>query len=432
MGLKLFSNPCLIGLIDNGARSEFCSIAAEEFDDPAQWRLIAKANQMDNPRQIAPGQRLTVPPFRPDDTSGRWVLMFASALFEDTSLPAIAVRINGTSNLELSLAIEQVTVTQDLESPSMVEIHLANFDVINHKITWSDSSLLGIGTSVDVSMGYSNRLKPVISAEITGLEPEFSREAPPKLVVRGHDLRHRLLYGRQTRSFTQMKDSAIAQQIASQRGLVAKTKDTKIVLDYVMQHNQTDLEFLQEQAQRIGYEVWVGNKTLYFQPHQHDTQKSLPLSLNFESNLLEFFPRLSSLTQTSHVEVRGWDVKNKQVIIGKARAGNEASLMGGFTSGAKAVQRMFGTALHTVNNQPVQSKAEADQMALGQFNERSLAYITGEGTCLGNASLRAGSVIEIKGVGQRFSGLYYVTTATHTFTNDEGYRTEFTVRRTAT
>ncbi|MCU0551548.1 MAG: LysM peptidoglycan-binding domain-containing protein [Leptolyngbya sp. Prado105] len=42
------------------------SIAAEEFGDPALWRIIATANQLDNPRQIVPGQRLTVPP-RPAD-----------------------------------------------------------------------------------------------------------------------------------------------------------------------------------------------------------------------------------------------------------------------------------------------------------------------------------------------------------------------------
>ncbi|BAY29275.1 peptidoglycan-binding LysM [Nostoc carneum NIES-2107] len=38
------------------------SIAAEEYNDPALWRVIAAANRLDNPRQIAPGQRLTVPP----------------------------------------------------------------------------------------------------------------------------------------------------------------------------------------------------------------------------------------------------------------------------------------------------------------------------------------------------------------------------------
>ena len=38
------------------------SIAAEEYNNPALWRVIAAANRLDNPRQIIPGQRLTVPP----------------------------------------------------------------------------------------------------------------------------------------------------------------------------------------------------------------------------------------------------------------------------------------------------------------------------------------------------------------------------------
>jgi len=31
------------------------SIAAEEYDDPAQWRVIAAANGIDNPRELRPG-----------------------------------------------------------------------------------------------------------------------------------------------------------------------------------------------------------------------------------------------------------------------------------------------------------------------------------------------------------------------------------------
>ena len=38
------------------------SIAAEEYNDPSLWREIAKANQIGNPRQLTPGQSLTVPP----------------------------------------------------------------------------------------------------------------------------------------------------------------------------------------------------------------------------------------------------------------------------------------------------------------------------------------------------------------------------------
>lgn len=37
------------------------SLAAAEYDDPAQWRPIADANNLDNPRQLTPGMILSIP-----------------------------------------------------------------------------------------------------------------------------------------------------------------------------------------------------------------------------------------------------------------------------------------------------------------------------------------------------------------------------------
>ena len=37
-------------------------IAAEEYNDATQWRLIADANQLANPRLLTPGQVLVIPP----------------------------------------------------------------------------------------------------------------------------------------------------------------------------------------------------------------------------------------------------------------------------------------------------------------------------------------------------------------------------------
>ena len=36
-------------------------IASEEFGDPGSWRVIAEANNLDNPRRLRPGQRLLIP-----------------------------------------------------------------------------------------------------------------------------------------------------------------------------------------------------------------------------------------------------------------------------------------------------------------------------------------------------------------------------------
>ncbi|MBW4508247.1 MAG: LysM peptidoglycan-binding domain-containing protein [Scytonematopsis contorta HA4267-MV1] len=40
------------------------SIAAQEYNDPSLWRIIAVANRLTDPRGIKPGQSLTVPPLR--------------------------------------------------------------------------------------------------------------------------------------------------------------------------------------------------------------------------------------------------------------------------------------------------------------------------------------------------------------------------------
>lgn len=39
-----------------------CGIAYEQFNDPTQWRLIADANNLANPRLLTPGQILVIPP----------------------------------------------------------------------------------------------------------------------------------------------------------------------------------------------------------------------------------------------------------------------------------------------------------------------------------------------------------------------------------
>lgn len=346
-----------------------------------------------------------------------------------TLSPNIRVLIQGQKlSAEASADLIAVKVFEDVDVPSMFTLELSSWDLAKGKITWIDDDLFEIGNEVEIQMGYENQLKTVIVGEITGLEPEFSPSSPPILVVRGHDLRHRLLRGSQTKSYAKMKDSDIASQIARARGLTPKVKDSEVKHEYVLQHNQTDWDFLQSRAERIGYEVVIDNKTLYFQPPQNDSQKVL--TLKFEENLKEFLPRLSSMGQVQEVAVRGWIPKDKEEVMGKAAAGKEGSKMGGKTTGPKAVES-FGKSVSTVVSQPVSSQAEADQIALGQFKDMAIAYITAEGTCIGIPTLRIAKAIEVTGVGKRFSGLYYVTSTEHIYSESNGYTTLFVARRTA-
>jgi uncharacterized protein len=345
-------------------------------------------------------------------------------------IPDFSVRVNGANLPQQARAdIRAVTVEEDLEALSMFSLELYNWDDEKLQVSWSDSTLFAVGNEVEIWLGYVDDLHKVLLAEITGLEPAFTADEPPMLTVRGYDHRHRLARGRRTRTFARMKDSAIAAQVAREAGLRGQATDTKVNLEFVVQNNQTDWEFLRQRAGLLGWEVYVRDKILYFRPPGHTAQASVRLSIGEDVN--EFTPRLSSLGQEGQVAVRSWDVMQKRTIVGSAGVGQESAVMGR-VSGPAAANRAWGKASTGIVDQPARSKAEADQIALGRFNQLALAHVRGTVACSGRPQLHAGTVVHLDGAGRTFSGPYYVTAVTHTLNKDQGYRTSLTVERNAT
>ncbi|NDJ16464.1 phage late control D family protein [Myxacorys almedinensis] len=319
------------------------------------------------------------------------------------------------------------TVDQSVDTMGMFTLQIYTWDLVKGQVTWADDALFEIGNEVEIQMGYGNRSQRLMIGEITGLETQFEKDDYPTLVVRGHDFRYRLMLGEKTRSFKQMKESDIARKIATEANLAAQVEDTKIRLDHVWQHNQTDWNFLQTRANRINYDVTIEDKTLHFRPAQR--QSASTLTLTWGETLLEFSPRLSVLSQVTQVEVRGWNPQEKKLFIGKASSKIEAPRPGSSKTGPAIAKQEFGAVKRAILDLPIASQEEADQIALQQFNQQASLYISAEGHCQGLPDLKAGINVTIAGVGRRFSGEYEVTSATHTYSRNVGYSTDFTARR---
>ncbi|XQQ06059.1 MAG: phage late control D family protein [Leptolyngbya sp. IPPAS B-1204] len=358
-------------------------------------------------------------------------------LFQSVLHPEVQIRINGREMSDqnrrdlISLSVDQTT-----QIPSMFTLELAGMGEDGSVLPWIErrsswhhhASPLAIGDEVEIWLRYANTpsVAPLIQGEITGFEPEFVWNRTPSLLIRGYDRRHRLQRAKQIRTFLNQTDSAIATQIATEAGLAANVTDTKIEHEYVLQANQTDLEFLQERAKQIHYEMLVEHKTLIFRPVANAAPATVKLV--WPSHLSEFYPRLSVMRQVDQVLVKGWDIQQKTSVVGQATS--SATKMGGTKTG-KDLGNRFATAVECQTDRAVTTSATAAQVAAATYNRLALTLIEAEGVCQGNPAVRAGAVIEIAGVGEHFSGLYYVTTATHRCHAQTGYQTHFTVQRNA-
>lgn len=347
---------------------------------------------------------------------------------EERPQPDLMIKVEG-AELPLSARrdVISVTVQEDLGAAGMFTIELANWDDRRLRVTWSDHTLFAPGGEVEISLGYTGKLGKVLTGEIISLEPSFSAASVPTLSVRGYDHSHRLRRGDKTRSFLNMKDSAIAQTIAGEAGLSAEVEDSEVVHQSVLQSNQADMAFLEDRAGRIGYEVFVKHKVLYFRKPKSADDELLTLAMGGEITV--FSPRLSLSAQVSGVTVRGWDVKKKEPFEVTVQQGSGGAM--GDTIGPLAAKRAFGKSQTLAVDRGAASKADAGVIARGMFQAMALTYITGDGTCAGEPKLTPGGTVKITGVGERFSGLYYVTSVTHTLSTG-GYETRFSYQRDAT
>ena len=351
--------------------------------------------------------------------------------------PRFKLLLNGAdADQELESDVLSINVSEDIDAISMFDITLESWDETKQELTWLETEDFQLGTEVTIQMGFETKLKTVFIGQVTGLEPEFSAADNPKLVVRGHDRRHLLIRGKKTKSFANVSDTQIAEAIAKVHGLTLDKKGAKSNLkyEYVLQHNQTDFEFLQERARRIGYEFFVRDKVLHFHPHRNDEAEEITLSA--KNDLLDFSPRLSTMTQVSQVAVKGWSMIQKQPIEGIADKAKEPSKMAGTTLGLDETSKAFGNsakkASHTLVSEAVTTNGEASLLAIGQLKDMAIAYITAEGTSQGLADLQVGKMIDITDAGKQFSGLYYLTSVEHSFSEENGYETKFTARRNST
>jgi len=341
--------------------------------------------------------------------------------------PRFFLTINGqAAPPELMRDVIEIVVDDSLHLPDMFTILLHD-----RVLRWVDSDLLAVGTEVQISAATADTVvQPgagalLITGEITALEPNFAQTGESTLLVRGYDRAHRLHRGKKNRSFLHATDSEIAQKIAWEVGLQARVDSTSVIRDYVFQDNQTNLEFLQARAQRIGYEVYVKAKTLYF--CRRRAEQEVGPELVWGLALRDFRPRLTTMEQVDEVIVRGWDPKTKREIVGRATKGQITPKVGVAESGGELAHQAFGvSAQAVVVNHPVANVEEANVMAQALCDELSGDFIQAEGICFGNPQVQAGQIVTIQGVGYRFSGQYFVTSATHIH-NADGYETLFNI-----
>jgi phage protein D len=316
----------------------------------------------------------------------------------------------------------EIRVENSLHMPDVATLILND-----PKLQWIDETLLSPGKAVEIeatAVAKGSEPKLIFDGEIVEIEPGFGI-ATHHLIVRAFDRLHRLSRGRQVRSFQNTTDSDVAKRIAGESGLQADIQATREVHPYLFQSNQTNLEFLRQRASAVGYLLYVLGKKLCFKP---PGQKAQPVELRWGATLSEFRPRMTTIEQVNTITARGWDPRSRKEIVSDVTAAEGMPDIGQKKKGGDLAQEAFRIkAALLVSGTPLHNQAGADQLAKAVASRQSERFIEAEGTCIGNPGIVAGASLKIEGIGTRFGGTYFVTSATHGYNAKQGFTTHFSI-----
>jgi phage protein D len=332
------------------------------------------------------------------------------------TLPQYRIKINGAdAPADLVGAVSRLVIDERLHLPTMFEIHLV---LDRHNPRWVDDGTIAEGKEVELLLGYVSEEQSICVGKVTSLDVDLD-DHEWVIEIRGFDLSFALHRDVKSRSFLKQTDSDIAQKIAGEGGgLTSKIDATSEVHEYILQHAQTNYEFLLDRARRNGYELRVVGKELRF---QKPSPNGSPFKLTMGVNLKRFSPRLSVAEQVDKVEVRGWDVKAKEAIVATADKGESAPKIGESKTASAIAKDVWGSATKLIPDAPVDSLGEARTLAQAVLDDHWSSFVQATAECHGDPKLRVGTAIEVEGVGKRFGGTYYLTAVRHVISKDGGY-----------
>jgi phage protein D len=263
------------------------------------------------------------------------------------------------------------------------------------------------------------------------------------LTVRGLNVLHQLRRKKFSTAWQQQKPSFIARNLATlvdggkprfpcKIEVDSSTEQGEAPIPYVAQTDQTDIDFLLNLARQHGYELFVQEfgeqgrpKALFFGPGQR-ARAAVNYRLDWGRTLVELKPSLTTAGQFKSVTVRGWDRRAQKPI--KERVAFDDPEVKRMNADMREMIVECDPREDQVVDLPVFSRADARRRAIGLMLDNKARMVKATGTTVGLPELRAGTKVDIQGVGARLSGEYLVTKTTHSI-GESGYVTKFECRR---
>lgn len=350
----------------------------------------------------------------------------------DNTNGPVRVSVSAGGQALTTLPIVALTVRRAVNRIPWAELVLTDGDMPTGSFELSDAATFAPGAELTVSAGYGSDEKPLFTGIVVRHSVRIDDNNSSRLVIECRDKATKMTIGRNNANYLNLKDSDIISTLIGNHGLSADVASTSTQYDELVQFYCSDWDFMLARADANGLLVNVdAGKVSVKAP---STSGSAVLSTTWGNDLMSFEADIDARNQYTAVQAVSWDPKQQAVVQGNSASPVSLNAQGNLTGSTLA--QVASPATYTLQTGATQPMATLTDWAKAAQQKAALARIRGRMRFRGNASAVPDSLIEVKGVGARFSGSVYVSAIEHGLSNGNwttqvefGMRPEWHVER---
>ncbi len=312
---------------------------------------------------------------------------------------------------EISPSVEVLSIVTEKEAnriPS-ARVVLRDGDAAAEDFPLSNGAVFVPGGELEIKAGYASDETTIFKGIIIKSGIKVRGQGSSALVVECRDAAVKMTIGRKSRYFVDKTDSAVLEEIIGGHGLDSDVASTDITHADLVQYHVSDWDYLLSRADANGLLAIVDDGSVAVQAPT--LNGSAELSVLFGDTLYELDAEIDARRQFQSVRAYAWDHSTQEVLQKDGSAPSPTSAQGNLSeSNLAAAIGLDELALrHTGRLDAQELKVWADAKLL----RSSLAKIVGRAKIRGYAAVKPGHLVEVGGVGERFSGTAFVAAVRH-------------------
>ena len=336
----------------------------------------------------------------------------------------ISIRVDGAPD-ETAAAAAFVEVTERVGQPTYYRL-VYSLDIADGDFPLLKESRLGPGSEISVLVPTAEATACLVKGPVYGQHIKFEQGgAGSSLVVLGADALIKMDREDKAVAWSDLTDSDAVSAILSQAGLIPDVETTPaghFELKHTLIQRETDLAFVRRLARRNGNLFWVtcdefGVETAHFKRPSLDGKALCDLVINLtdpRSNVtsLEISWDVERPTKAEATEL---DLNNKSDLSGDAERSPLTVLGGRALADIVSDLRLVHVAAPVDDSGDLKARGEGAVIDASFFIRASGSTTL---SALGKV-LRAHTLVNLRGVGSRHSGLWFCSSVLHSIDQTE-------------